>query len=99
MIGDTIRSLRDERGMTQEQLAAAVGVSPVAVQYYESNTWRPGMPVLVKMANHFGVLITDIVTHCSLYRDPETGDLVLLESLGNNSVKVYGTIKQSGIMQ
>ncbi|MZL81415.1 helix-turn-helix domain-containing protein [Bittarella massiliensis] len=34
-IGETILRLRRERGLTQEQLAAAVGVSPPAVSKWE----------------------------------------------------------------
>ena len=34
-IGETILRLRRERGLTQEQLAVAVGVSPPAVSKWE----------------------------------------------------------------
>ncbi len=37
----TLRELRLERGMTQSDLAAAVGVTPKSVVYAERRYWRP----------------------------------------------------------
>lgn len=95
LIGDTIRTLRGERGMTREELAEAVGISPAAVEHYEANTWRPGLPVIIKLADHFGVTVTDILKNCSAFRDEATGDIVLVQDVGKKCVKVFGAIKNT----
>ena len=61
MIGDTIRKMRLERNMTQEQLAAAIGVSEAAIQYYEDNIWRPGKPIVVRMAILWGITMEELM--------------------------------------
>jgi len=61
MVGDSIRKLRQERNLTQEQLAEAIGVSPTAIKQYEDNIWRPGNPILARMAILWGIAIQDLV--------------------------------------
>lgn len=55
-MGDTIRTLRDEAGLTQGQLAKAAGVSTTYIQRLEANDYeRPSLKYLTKIAKVFGV--------------------------------------------
>jgi len=54
-IGERLREARIAAGMTQEQLAAAVGVSRPAVSQYEHGEMRPGVDTLERAAHELGV--------------------------------------------
>jgi len=54
-IGATIVNLRREKGVTQEQLARAVGVSKPAVSKWETGTADPSTSNLLALAKLFGV--------------------------------------------
>lgn len=59
-LGKEIRRLRDEQGMTQEELAAASGVSRVSVQKYEADVNRPPLDVAVRLADALGVCVDQL---------------------------------------
>ena len=52
---DKIRSLRTSRGITQEALASAMGVTAQAVSKWERGTTMPDVSVLPELAVYFGV--------------------------------------------
>ena len=56
----TIPELRASRGMTQLQLANAVGVTPSAVFGWEAGRSVPKVPQLRKIAEVFGVKMDDV---------------------------------------
>ena len=58
MFGDILRSLRKSRNMTQEQLAAAIGVERSSIGKYEGKSQViPSDDVKKKIAELFGVSI------------------------------------------
>ena len=59
-LGTSIRRLRTERGMTQEELADYAGVSFQAVSKWETGTTTPDIALLPKLAVFFGVRIDDL---------------------------------------
>lgn len=55
MIGDRIRELRKKKGVTQEQLAAIIGVERSSIGKYEGKQHIvPSDEVKVKLAEYFG---------------------------------------------
>ncbi len=54
-LGATIRKLRVERGITQEELANKIGVSYQAVSKWETNVTTPDIAILPQLALFFGV--------------------------------------------
>ncbi|MDE6781281.1 MAG: helix-turn-helix domain-containing protein [Ruminococcus sp.] len=50
-LGENLKSVRLERGFTQEQLANAVDVNRVNLACYESGTKVPSVAVLTEIAN------------------------------------------------
>lgn len=61
LIGGKIYSLRVAKGMTQEQLAAELCVSPTAVSKWERNLSNPGIEMLWALADFFGCTIDELV--------------------------------------
>lgn len=55
MIGKRIRDLRTSKGITQEALSKALGVSSQAVSKWEQNITSPDISLLVPIADYFGV--------------------------------------------
>jgi len=56
----TIRTLRQERGWTQFELALRVGVQPQAVYFWESGRRTPQVLQLRKLGQIFGMCSDDI---------------------------------------
>ena len=60
-IGGKIYSLRVAKGMTQEQLAAILCVSPAAVSKWERNLANPSIEILWALADYFECSIDELV--------------------------------------
>ena len=58
MIGETIRYLRNERGLTQAALAKEIGVSQKAIDYWERGVNEPVASNILSLAVFF-YLMTD----------------------------------------
>ena len=50
-----VRQLRKEKKKTQSEMAEFLGIKLRAYQYYESGTFYPEIPNLIKLADYFGV--------------------------------------------
>ena len=59
-IGQNIRQLRKEREMTQDELAAEIGVTPQAISKWENDTGLPDIRQIIPLANVFRVS-TDVL--------------------------------------
>lgn len=60
-IGAFLKSLREEKGMTQEKLAEMVGVSNRTVSRWENGKNIPDLSILVQMSDYFDVQLSEIV--------------------------------------
>ena len=60
-IGHNIKRLREERGMTQTDLAKVVGASDKAVSTWENGTAIPRIGKIEKMAHYFNVPKSEII--------------------------------------
>jgi len=93
MLGDKIRMFRLERNLELEALAEEVGVSAMAIHYYEENKWRPGTEIIVRLAHALGVEITDIVEDCNILPDEKGGLLLVCNNTGKK-IKILYKIKE-----
>ena len=59
-IGNKIRELRKQRGITQEQLAESIGISFQAVSKWETNIALPDITLAPVLANYFGVSMDEL---------------------------------------
>ena len=60
-IGMNIKKLRIENGMEQSQIAKIAGVTNKAVSAWENDLSVPRMGAIQKIADHFGILKSDII--------------------------------------
>lgn len=54
-LGKRLRELREEKGMTQKEVAAALGLNSVTYLHYEKSQREPPLTVLADMAKFFEV--------------------------------------------
>ncbi len=71
LIGEKIKELRKNNKITQEQLGNAIGVSKMAISYFEKGKKSPGRESLEKIADYFNVT-TDYLLGRS--EDPELSE-------------------------
>lgn len=98
MVGEKLGKLREEKGLTQEELAAAVGVSPYSIQSYEENRWSPGTKTMARIATALQVPITVLVEGYDAIIDAN-GDTILVEKSNGCRIKVYGVFKKPELGQ
>ena len=60
-IGEKIRQLRKEKGLTQDAVASALEISRQAIAKWESDQSSPSTENLVKLANLFNVSLEELV--------------------------------------
>lgn len=61
MIGENIKRLRTAKGLTQEQLSEAVGVTCAAVSKWERGDTFPDITMLFPLAHFFGVSLDELM--------------------------------------
>jgi transcriptional regulator with XRE-family HTH domain len=57
MISKRLKSLREDKDMSQKDLAGAIGVSPSTIGMYESNKRTPDSEMLNRLADFFDVSV------------------------------------------
>ena len=60
-IGKRIAHFRKEKGLTQEELAGHMGISPQAVSKWENDQTCPDISALPKLAKLFGVTVDELL--------------------------------------
>ena len=60
-IGETIKRLRNQKGVTQEKLADALGLTPQAVSKWESGAGLPAIDYLPDLSAYFGVSVDELL--------------------------------------
>lgn len=60
-IKDTLKKLRQDKGTTQEQLAAHLGISPQAISKWERGEGLPDITLLPAIALYFGITIDELL--------------------------------------
>jgi transcriptional regulator with XRE-family HTH domain len=61
VVGLAIRNLREQRGLSRTELAAAVGLSAQSIELYELGRRTPKLDQLVVIANVLEVPLTELV--------------------------------------
>lgn len=75
-IGNRIKVLRKARGLTQEQLASAIGISFQAVSKWETNIAYPDITLAPVLANFFGVSMDELFDFNLTEKEKEIKEIV-----------------------
>lgn len=60
-IGKNIKRLRQNKGLTQEQLGEILGITGQAVSKWENGSALPDLPALPTLAEYFGITIDELM--------------------------------------
>ena len=83
-IGETIKALRTQKGMTQAELARAIGVSKYTIIRYETGASFPNFRILQRIEDEFGIRLgynTDPATQVSSVLDGNKAQTKVLRNL------------------
>lgn len=62
-LGETLRNLIEQQGITQREMARKLDISPSALGNYVQNTREPDYDTLVKIADYFQVSTDCLLNH------------------------------------
>lgn len=68
MIGDRMKSLRIEKGLTQGELARQLNLSVTAISHYEGGSREPNSNIIILYSKFFGVS-TDYILELSEFKN------------------------------
>lgn len=57
MLGTRLKELREEKKLTQKELAQKLHINPVTYFRYEKDQRVPSLSLIVEFANYFGVTV------------------------------------------
>ena len=60
MLKENIKNLRKSKGLSQEELAQAVGVTRQTITSIEVGKYTASLPLAHKLARYFGLAIEDV---------------------------------------
>jgi len=94
------RELREKQGLTQKEIGKRLGISDSAVNNYESGKRHPEYPMLVKIANFFGVSTDYLVgkENTWKYNLPEDIKEFVLNPDNRAYLELAPEIKESGVL-
>ena len=55
-----VRSLREQRGLSQGELAATMGVSRQTINSIETERYTPSLPLAIGLAKYFGRTVEEL---------------------------------------
>ena len=61
MLGERIKKYREEKKMTQAEVAEVLGVKPATISKYEAETLEPNIESLKKLAELFEVSVDELL--------------------------------------
>ncbi|MDR0862369.1 MAG: helix-turn-helix domain-containing protein [Oscillospiraceae bacterium] len=73
-LSETLRSLRRERDLTQEELAGILNVSPQAVSRWETGATYPDIALLPTLAEFFGVTVDELLGKGKAHAEAKVAD-------------------------
>ena len=63
MLGKNLIYQREQRNLSQEQLARATEMSQAAISYWESGKRIPNVQACVKLADFYGISVDELIGH------------------------------------
>lgn len=91
-IGETIKNLRTQQHITQEQLAEALEVSPQAVSRWENATTFPDISVLPVIANYFDVTTDYLLGVDAIHKQKEIDNIIMQNQKLRNEGKTLESV-------
>ena len=91
-LGNNLKRLRQREGVTQEQLAEALGLTPQAVSRWENGTSLPDITLLPVLANYFNVTIDELMGVDICRRQAQLDEILAHNDLLNREGRVEESV-------
>ncbi len=100
-IGEKIKYLRKQLGITQGKLAEISGIHPVSIRKYETNKMIPQPPQIKKIAEALGVSVFALTDFTDSFKLKTRGDLMglLITLCKNNIIQIEGKRGDDDMLQ
>ncbi|MCC0682038.1 helix-turn-helix transcriptional regulator [Clostridioides sp. ES-S-0005-03] len=85
-LGESLKRLRKERNLSQEQLAEMLNVSRQAISKWESNKTYPDIENLILLRNLFNVTLDDLIVNTN---KTEAEDTIIPGKLPTDNIADY----------
>ena len=95
MVGDTIRRLRREKGLSKTELGNLCGLNSVIISAFENGTRKPDLEQLSKIAEGLGVSVRSMLENSE--SSAEMSIPIMTEYLMNNTQHLRLLQKTSGL--
>lgn len=83
LIGENIKRLRRERDLTQEEVAAHLGISFQSISKWERGDGYPDITMLPSLANYFGVSVDELIGMSKIAKSEKYNEINSLWSENN----------------
>ncbi len=68
---ENLRALRENAGISQKQLADAIGVSQQSINKYENHNIEPDIETMIRIADYFDTSVDYLIGHSNVRRKIE----------------------------
>jgi len=87
-LGEKLRKLRLDKGLTQVEMSKRLGISPIMISSYELEKRSPGFDILIKLSAFFGVT-TDYLLGIEKQRT------VNVHGLNDNEIEIINSMAEA----
>lgn len=95
IFGQRLKNLREEKGVSQRELAEIIGISKGAVYYYESDERAPDIVTLEKLSDYFGVSADYLLGRTNARtQKPKLRSVCEMVGLSDKSVRMLVRLKK-----
>lgn len=91
---EVLKKLREESGITQKQLADAIGVSQQSINKYENHNIEPDIETLIRIADYFDTSVDYIIGHSDMRRKLEVTSPFELNNDESRIIDTYRKLTQ-----
>lgn len=75
IFGKRVKELRNKKGLSQDRVAQAIGISRSRYSHYENNRVEPDIELIRKIANYYDVKVDYLIGRTEIENDNENDEL------------------------
>ena len=87
--GDILKTIRNEKGWSQEKMAECLGTTKQAISRYERGERTPKITVAAKFADQLGIELSDLIGYEYHDSDPSFEDAMDVEKISKFTADDY----------
>lgn len=87
MFGDRLKELREDMGLTQEQLSIRLDITRQQLSNYETNKYQPSFDILIRISDFFNVSLDYLLCRTKQKENIIIDNEIILEVLNDRNKK------------